>query len=140
MSQEKVLLIRMQPLGDVAAIGIPALRYFRSRLSEANIEALSFAQGKTLLKLAQPDVRVFGLEQQEWPDNIIPAMETFLGLAEQIVSEGYDQIINLDTGFMPCFLARFLKDAGEPVVGNYMSISVQELLEQFQQQTLSLST
>src|SRR5690606_27310336 len=32
--------------------------------------------------------------------------------------------------------SRFLKDAGENVIGNIMSVSVQELLEQFQNQTL----
>lgn len=137
MSQEKVLLIRMQQPGEVAAIGIPALRYFRQRLPQASIEMLSYAQGIDLIRLAEPGIRVFGLERHQWPDNIIPAMETFLGLAEQIVAEGYDQIVNLDTGFMPCFLARFLKDAGEPVVGNFMNITVQELLEQFQSQRLS---
>ncbi|GGD72406.1 glycosyltransferase family 9 protein [Lacimicrobium alkaliphilum] len=137
MNQEKVLLIRMQQSGEVAAIGIPALRYFRQRLPEASIEMLSYAKGIELIRLAEPDIRVFGLGQQEWPDNIIPAMETFLGLAEKIVAQGYDQIVNLDTGFMPCFLARFLKDAGEPVVGNFMNITVQELLEQFQTQQLS---
>ena len=37
---------------------------------------------------------------------------------------------------MPCFLARFLKDAGEPLEGNQLSISVQELIDQIQNQTL----
>ena len=59
-----------------------------------------------------------------------------LGLAEKIVGEEFEQIINLDTWFMPCFLTRFLKDAGESVIGNFMSISVQELLDKFQSQTL----
>jgi len=59
-----------------------------------------------------------------------------LGLAEEIVGENYSQIINLDTTFMPCFLARFLADAGEPVSGNYLNMSVQQLIQQFQDKSL----
>ena len=132
----KILLIRMLGLGDVTCIGIPALRFVKQRNPEAEIHFLTFAAGKAVIELAEPDVKVFGLEKGEWPDNIVYAMETFLGLAETIVGEGYQQIINLDTWFMPCFLARFLKDAGEPVEGNIMGMSVAELVDQFQNQTL----
>ena len=132
----KILVIRMLGLGDVTCIGIPALRFVRQRNPDAEIHFLTFAAGKEIIQLAEPDVRVIGLEKGEWPDNIVYAMETFLGLAEEIVGVGYQQIINLDTWFMPCFLTRFLKDAGEPVSGNLMSISVADLVEQFQSQTL----
>ncbi|MBT1062875.1 hypothetical protein KJY73_04775 [Bowmanella sp. Y26] len=122
--------------GDALCIGVPALRYFRQRFPEASLHFMGFAQGKELVKAAEPDATVSGLEQHQWPEHIIPAMETFLGLAEQIIAEGYSQIVCLDTAFMPCFLSRFLKDAGEPVVGNYISLSVQELIDQFQSQQL----
>ncbi|MBC3765034.1 glycosyltransferase family 9 protein [Neptunicella marina] len=136
MSHNNILLIRMTDFADVVGVALPALRYFKQQLPEANISLLSYANGIDFIKLAEPNINVWGLNREQWPDNIIPAMETFLGLAEQIVANKYDQIINLDCGFMPCFLARFLKDAGEPVVGNYISMSLNELLEQFQQQTL----
>ncbi|WP_343846537.1 hypothetical protein [Bowmanella denitrificans] len=133
---KKILLIRMLGLGDVTCIGIPALRYFKQRFPEAQFSFLTFAAGKEVIKLAEPDVNVWGLDKDAWPEHIIPAMETFLGLAEQIIGEGYDQIWNLDTWFMPCFLSRFLKDAGEKVMGNTMSISVQTLIDEFQSQQL----
>ncbi|MBT0584951.1 hypothetical protein KIU71_00875 [Alteromonas sp. SM 2104] len=126
----------MLGLGDVTCIGIPALRFVKSRNPEAEIHFLTFAAGKDVIRLAEPNVYVWGLDKGEWPDNIVYAMETFLGLAEQVVANEYQQIINLDTSFMPCFLARFLKDAGEPVTGNMMGMSVADLVSQFQQQTL----
>lgn len=135
--QEKILIIRMLGLGDVTCVGIPAIRYVKTKFPGASIHALTYAAGEELLKLAEPDITVHALKQGEWPENIVDAMQTFLGLAEQILAEEYTQIINLDTWFMPCFLARFLKDAGEPVVGNTMSISVAELVDKFQKQTLS---
>lgn len=136
MTPKKILLIRMLGLGDVTCIGVPALRYFKHRFPEAEFTFLTFSAGQEVIRLAEPDVDIIGLEKDQWPDNIIPAMETFMGLAEKIVSREFTQIVNLDTWFMPCFLTRFLKDAGESVIGNYMSCSVQELLDQFQQQTL----
>ena len=135
-NQTKILIIRMLGLGDVTCIGIPALRFVQQQNPDAEIHFLSYAAGLDVIRLAAPEIKVFGLEKDQWPDNIVFAMETFLGLAEAIVGEGYQQIINLDTWFMPCFLARFLKDAGEPVAGNMMSISVGSLVDQFQQQTL----
>jgi len=126
----------MLGLGDVTSIGVPALRYFKSRFPDAEISVLTFSTGREVIEMAEPGVKIIALEKHEWPENIIPAMEAFLGLAEKIIEEGFEQVINLDTWFMPCFLTRFLKDAGEGVIGNFMSISVQELLEKFQNQSL----
>lgn len=127
----------MLGLGDVTCIGIPAIRYVRKCHPEAELHVLTYAAGEEVLRLAEPGIRIKSLKQGEWPENIVEAMQTFLGLAEQILAEEYTRIINLDTWFMPCFLARFLKDAGEPVTGNTMTISVAELVDQFQAQTLS---
>lgn len=63
-------------------------------------------------------------------------MESFLGLAEDIIIDAYSQIVNLDTAFMPCFLARFLQDAGEPVIGNFLNMSIQKLITRAQAQSL----
>ncbi|KXI27905.1 glycosyltransferase family protein [Paraglaciecola hydrolytica] len=131
---EKILLIRMLNEGDVAAIGVPALRFFRQKFPQADIHFLTFAQGKVIIELAEPDTTIKVLDL--WPDDFFQAMEVFLGLAETIIGEAYQQIVNLDTAFMPCFLSRFLQDAGEPVSGNYLSISIEQMLSQVRDQSL----
>ncbi len=133
---EKVLLIRMLSSPDVCAIGLPVLRYFQKNNPQAEIHFLTFGDGAELIKLAEPSVQVKHLTQQQWPDDFFLAMESFLGLAEEIIGEGYSQIVNLDTTFMPCFLARFLADTAEPVSGNYLNMSVQQLLQQVQEKSL----
>ena len=132
----KILIIRMLGLGDVTCIGIPAIRYIESKYPEAEISVLTFSAGADVIHLAEPEVSIIKMEKDEWPDNIIHAMERFLMLAEKIIGQEYHQIINLDTWFMPCFLARFLKDAGENLQGNFMSIPVAELIDQLDKQTL----
>jgi ADP-heptose:LPS heptosyltransferase len=133
---EKILLIRMLSSADVCAIGLPVLRYFQKILPDAEIHFLTFGDGTEIIKLAEPSVYIHHVTQQQWPDDFFLAMESFLGLAEQIIGENYSQIINLDITFMPCFLARFLSDAGEPVSGNYLNMSVQQLLQQVQDKIL----
>lgn len=133
-NKQKILIIRMQSVGDVSAIGLPALRFFKQRFEHAEIHFLTFAQGQSIIELAEPSIKVFTLAH--WPDDFFQAMEAFLGLAESIIGEGYQQIVNLDTAFMPCFLSRFLKDAGEPIAGNYLSIAIEPLLKRIQTQSL----
>jgi ADP-heptose:LPS heptosyltransferase len=133
---EKVLVIRMLSSGDVCAIGLPVLRNFQKNHPDAEIHFLTFGDGAELIKLAEPNVYVHHMTEEQWSDDFFLAMESFLGLAEDIISENYGQIVNLDTSFMPCFLARFLADAGEPVIGNYLNMSVQQLLQQVQSKSL----
>lgn len=133
---KKILIIRMLEVGDVVSIGVSALRYIKKKEPDAEVHFLTYAKGAEIIKLAEPDVHILELEAGQWPDNIVQAMEAFLGIAEQIIGQAYTQILNFDTAFMPCFLSRFLKDAGEPVHGNYMNCSVQELIDQFQAQSL----
>lgn len=135
-NNKQILLIRMQSLGEIAAIAVPAIRYYREKYPDADFTVLTYGQGEKVIQLAEPEVKVTALMQGRWPNELFPAMETFLGLAEQIIGVGYDEIINLDTSFMPCFLARFLKDAGEKVTGNSINLAIPELLEQFQNQEL----
>jgi ADP-heptose:LPS heptosyltransferase len=122
--------------GDVCAIGLPVLRYFQKTHPDAEIHFLTFGDGAKLIKLAEPSVQVKSMTKQQWPDDFFLAMESFLGIAENIICETYSQIINLDTAFMPSFLARFLMDAGEPISGNYLNISVEQLLQQVKDKTL----
>jgi ADP-heptose:LPS heptosyltransferase len=133
---EKFLVIRMLNSGDVCAIALPVLRNFQKNHPDAEIHFLTFGDGAELIKLAEPSVYVHHITEEQWSDDFFLAMESFLGLAEDIIGENYVQIVNLDTTFMPCFLARFLADAGEPVSGNYLNISVQQLLQQVQDQSL----
>jgi ADP-heptose:LPS heptosyltransferase len=133
---EKVLLISMLSSPEVCAIGLPVLRYFQKNNPQAEIHFLTFGDGADLIKLAEPRVQVKHLTQQQWPDDFFLAMELFLGSAEEIIGESYSQIINLDTHFMPCFLASFLADAAEPVSGNCLNMSIQQLLQQVQDKSL----
>lgn len=135
-TKSKILIIRMLGLGDVTCIGIPAIRHFKKKFPEAELCVLTYAAGEELLAIAEPDVRLITLKQGDWPDDFLPAIEAFLGLAETLIGESFTQIVNLDTWFMPCFLARFLKDVGESVSGNYLSKSLQQLLTEFEAQTL----
>lgn len=135
-SKQKILIIRMLGLGDVTCIGVPGVRHIKRKYPNAEVHFLTYAAGFEVMALAEPQVKTFGLKKGQWPEQIIPAMEVFLGLAETIIGEAYTQIINLDTWFMPCFLSRFLKDAGEPVQGNYIGIPIEDLIVQFQNQTL----
>nr|WP_252731910.1 hypothetical protein [Paraglaciecola arctica] len=121
---------------DVCAIALPVLRYFQKNNPDAELHFLTFADGTDLIKLAEPSITIHHVTKEQWPDEFFQAMESFLGLAEQIIGENYSQIINLDTSFMPCFLTRFLADAGEPVSGNYLNMSVEQLLKQVQDQSL----
>lgn len=133
---KKVLIIRMLNTAEVVSIGLPAIRFFQQGLPDAEIHFLTFSQGGKLISTAEPSVTVHCLPAEQWPDNFFLAMESFLGLAEQIIAQEYSQIVNLDSAFMPCFLSRFLKDALEPVSGNYLNTSVKQLLSQVEEQSL----
>jgi ADP-heptose:LPS heptosyltransferase len=134
--KEKILIIRMLGLGDVTCIGVPSVRYIKRQHPNAEVHFLTYAAGFEVMALAEPQVKTFGLKKGEWPEDIVKAMAVFLGLAEVIIGEAYTKIINLDTWFMPGFLSRFLKDAGEPLQGNYIGMSIADLIEQFQKQRL----
>ncbi len=135
-NKNKILIIRMLTSADVCAIGLPAIRFFQEKLPDSEIHFLTFNDIAKVITASEPRVQVHTLAAEQWPDDFFQAMESFLGLAEDIIGQEYSQIINLDTAFMPCFLTRFLKDAGEPVVGNFISMSIQYLLTKVQEQTL----
>ncbi|MFT4766771.1 MAG: hypothetical protein ACI9OH_003904 [Oleispira sp.] len=134
--KEKILIIRMLGLGDVTCIGVPSVRHIKHKHPGAEVHFLTYAAGFEIMALAEPQVKIFGLKSGEWPEDILKAMEVFLGLAAIIIGEAYTKIINLDTWFMPGFLSRFLKDVGEPIEGNYIGMSIAELITQFENQTL----
>lgn len=136
--KDNILLIRMAEPGDVLAIGLPAVRYFKQQYPDATISVLTYGHSQAFFTLGEPDISVITLPQGKWPDNILMAMEVFLGLAEQVIQRGFSRIVNLDSAFMPCFLARFLKDSGLQVDGNTLAYSVNELIKSLEQESLSL--
>lgn len=125
----KILVVRLLGLGDVTCIGIPGSRYIEKQFPDAEITFLTHGVGKDIINLANPNMSVINIEKGDWPDDLIPAMQTFLLLARDIIGQEFDLIINLDTWFMPCLMTRFLKDAGVPVQGNYLNISIEQLLQ-----------
>lgn len=136
VNAERILLIRMLSVKDTATIGVAALRHFQTKFPDSHIDFLTFSAGADIIHLVDPNVGTITLPAHAWPNDLLVAIEAFLGLAETIIPNEYTQIVNFDTAFMPCFLARFLHDAGENVAGNMLNISVQTLLNQFQDQTL----
>lgn len=119
----------MMGLGDVASILIPAVKTMRRRHPEAQISVVTFGAGCELMEQVSVVDRMFTVSSEQWPNDIFPAMESFANIAGVLISQGpYDQIVNLDTWFMPCFLAQILKDSGQPVVGNHLHFSGTELL------------
>lgn len=123
----KILLLRMMGLGDVASILLPAAKIMRQRYPDAELDVMTFNVGAELMGLMPEVDKVHMVTSEQWPSEMQEALPRFIDLAEYLAYEQYDQIINLDTWFMPCVLARCLKDMGLPVLGNYLEMSMQEL-------------
>ena len=116
----KILITRLAGLGDVASILIPAVRLMRQRAPDATIDVLTYGAGIELMSLC-PDIGdVLCITAEQWPRDLIPATQSFLGIARIIAARNYDQIVCLDTWFMPCFLAQVLIDIGLNVEGNHL--------------------
>jgi len=124
----KVLLIRAMGLGDVASILVPAVRIWREARPDARIDVLTWGAGRDLMELVPGVDRVHAIAPEDWPDDLYAAVPRFAALAERIAREGYDEVVNLDTWFMVCVLARILEQVGIPVRGNTISMRVAELL------------
>lgn len=130
---KKILMIRMMGLGDVASVLIPAVKMMRRKHPDAEIGVVTYGAGCELMEQVAEVDKMFTVFPEQWPNDIFPAMESFVDIAGVLASQGpFDRIINLDTWFMPCFLAQILKDAGHLVVGNHLGISGNELLAKLQ--------
>lgn len=126
----RILLIRMMGLGDVAAILVPAARLIRRRFPAARIEAMTFAAGiEVMARVAEIDA-VLPVSRAQWPDSLPEAMRSAAALAAGIAGGGYDRVINFDTWFFPCFLARLVMEAGVTVEGNYARLPTRVFLDQ----------
>lgn len=126
LMSQKILITRLAGLGDVASILLPAARWMRTQHPDAVIDVLTYAAGTELMTLS-PDVNnVLGITQAQWPSDLQSATEQFLDIAKVVATQGYTRIICLDTWFMPCFLARVLKDVGMQVEGNTIDRPITE--------------
>lgn len=133
----KVLMVRTLGLGDVACIGLPAAHALRRRFPDAQLEALTLGAGRELFELHPAIDRVHEIAREEWPDDLALAIPSFARIAERVAAERYDLTVNLDTWFMPCFLARLLADGGLAVEGNRLSVPVRELLSHLKAGTIA---
>ncbi len=125
----RILVIRLMGLGDVACIGLPAARLLKRLHPDAEITVLTYAAGGTLLALAPDLDRVWTIPPEDWPDRFDQMIAPVLKWARQISEAQFDVIYNFDTWFMPCFLARMLKDGGLPVQGNFLRFAAREFAD-----------
>ncbi|MDA0630283.1 MAG: hypothetical protein O2981_02770 [Proteobacteria bacterium] len=124
-----ILLIRLMGLGDVASILVPAVHIYKQRYSNAAITALTYQAGGEIMALHPEVDDVICLDTAQWPDDLLPAITQFMQLGESIAAKQFDLIVNLDTWFMPCFLARALRDAGIETQGNYLNQSIEDFMK-----------
>ena len=135
----------MLGLGDVAAIGVPAARILRSRHLDSELSFLTLGAGEEVMSLVAEVDSVISITKEDWPDQLLPAIESFTRLAERIIRMRFEVIYNFDTWFMPCLLARILADNGVEVRGNRLRWSASEVLDSadagtFRQEHASLPT
>jgi ADP-heptose:LPS heptosyltransferase len=123
----KILLIRLMGLGDVASILIPAVKLVRQQYPHATTDVMTYAAGIELMHLMPEVNAVLEIKPEQWPNDFQEAIPHFMQIAEVVLAQQYDLVINLDTWFMPCFLARVLKDAGLKVQGNFINQSIEQL-------------
>lgn len=113
-------------LGDVASILVPSVKLISRSFADSHIDVLTYGAGVELMQLVPEVENVLAVQPEQWPSDLSQAMESFFVIAAQIEHKKYDLIINLDTWFMPCFLARVLKDSGQCVIGNYLNRPVSD--------------
>lgn len=133
----KILITRLVGLGDVASILIPAVRLLKSANPDASIDVLTYQAGVELMSLSADVSNVLSISAEQWPSDLLPATQSFLEIAKVVAMQGYERVICLDTWFMPCFLARVLKDIGLNVEGNYIDMPAAHFLENLKKGILS---
>lgn len=121
----KILVIRLLGLGDIANILIPAVRMIKEEDPLSSVDALVFGSGVELAELCPEIDNVLGVEKAQWPNDPLSAIASFSSIALFLIQRNYDKIICIDTWFMPCYLATFLREAGQNVQGNFISQSTE---------------
>jgi ADP-heptose:LPS heptosyltransferase len=135
----KILIIRMMGLGDVASILVPAVTLYRKKYPNAHICVLTYEAGGEIMELHPGVDQVMSITKGQWPEDLLPATREFMRIGQLISAEQFDLIANLDTWFMPCFLARALRDVGFTVEGNYINRPVEDVLRKAADGVLSQS-
>lgn len=135
----KILIIRMMGFGDVASILIPAVNITHQQYPYSTVDVLTYGAGVELMSLVPTVNAVLAVGAEQWPSDIDKAIPSFMDIAQVVILQNYDLIINLDTWFMPCFLARVLKDSGANVQGNFINYAVDDLIHKIQGNTLTQS-
>lgn len=133
----KILLIRLMGLGDVASILIPAVKLVRQQYPQATTDVMTYAAGVELMNLMPEVNAILEVKPEQWPNDFNEAIPHFMQIAEVVIGQQYDLVINFDTWFMPCFLARVLKDAGLKVQGNFINQSVEHLFANMYKKALT---
>jgi len=133
----KILIIRLMGFGDVASILIPAVNMIHQKHPHATIDVLTYGAGVELMSLVPTVNAVLAVSAEQWPSDIDKALPSFMDIAQVVIEQNYDLIINLDTWFMPCFLTRVLKDFGANVQGNFINYAVDALIHKIQSNTLT---
>lgn len=126
----------MTGLGDVASILVPAVRLVQQQHPEASISVLTYGAGCELMELIPGIHSILDVTSERWPNDLDFAVQNFMDIAEFVAAQQFDRIINLDTVFMPCFLARVLKDLKLDLVGNYINLSIHDLFQKLSQREL----
>lgn len=129
----------MMGLGDVASILVPGLRLIHKRYPGAITDVLTYEAGNQIMELVPEVNKILAISREQWPDDLGPAIESFINIAEVVAVQQYDLIINLDTWFMPCFMARLMQDSGLPVEGNYLNQPVETFFNDLNNNTLTQS-
>ena len=124
-----VLIIRLLGLGDVANILIPAARMIKAKDPSNSVDVLTFGAGVELADLCPEISDVLAVGKEQWPDDPLKAITSFSSLAFFLTQREYDHIYCLDTWFMPCFLATYLREIGLNVQGNFVSKSTAEITQ-----------
>ncbi|MDI1361325.1 hypothetical protein [Methylotenera sp.] len=135
----KILIIRMMGFGDVASILIPAVNMVHQQHPNAIVDVLTYGAGVEIMSLVPTVNAVLAVSAEQWPSDVDKAVASFIDIAQVVIEQDYDLIINLDTWFMPCFLARVLKDSGANIQGNFINFSVDTLVQKIQRSALTQS-
>ena len=125
----KILIIRLLGLGDVANILIPAARMIKAKNPSNTVDVLTYGAGVELADLCPEISDVLAVEKEQWPDDPVKAITSFSSLAFFLTQREYDEIYCIDTWFMPCFLATYLREIGLNVQGNFISKGTQEITQ-----------
>ena len=84
----KILVIRFMGLGDVASILLPAVKLIKQQMPDAEVDVLTFGAGIELMQMVPQVHAVLGVTQEQWPGDLLPAVQSFVGIGEVVLAQG----------------------------------------------------